>query len=222
MKNWINYIRNQGNNEYLWDTGLQLADWLALDAGGGFFGATDGYLVSTAFYAYSTGLFAKISKILGEIDDYKLYSHLYDNIKEAYINKYVNAEGNLTSETQTAQVISLYFDLVPEKYKKNVAKKLLELIEKRDTHLDTGFIGTPYICHVLSNNGYKDIAYKLLFKTDYPSWLYKVERGATTMWEHWDSIKLDGSFWDIGMNSFNHYAYGSVGAWMYQCIVKLT
>ena len=219
MKKWINYIRCQGENEYLWDTGLQLADWLALDnEEGSFFGATDGYLVSTAYYAYSTEIFAKVAKILGNLDDYKLYIQLYDSIKECYINKFFDAEGNLTSETQTAQVISLYFDLVPEKYKEKVAKKLVELIEKKDLHLDTGFLGTPYICHVLSDNGYKDVAYKLLFNTDCPSWLYQVERGATTMWEHWDSIKVDGSFWDIGMNSFNHYAYGSIGAWMYQCI----
>lgn len=219
MKNWINYIRNQGEDEYLWDTGLQLADWLALDnAEGSLFGATDGYLVSTAYYAYSTGIFAKIAKVLGKFDDYKLYSQLYDSIKEAYINRFFDEEGNLTSETQTAQVISLYFDLAPEKYKENVAKKLVELIEKKNMHLDTGFLGTPYICHVLSDNGYEEVAYKLLFNTDYPSWLYQVERGATTMWEHWDSIKVDGSFWDIGMNSFNHYSYGSVGAWMYQNI----
>ena len=219
MKKWINYIRCQGDNEYLWDTGLQLADWLALDnEEGGFFGATDGYLVATAYYAYSTGIFANIAKILGELEDYKLYSQLYDSIKEAYINKFFDAEGNLISETQTAQVISLYFDLVPEQYKEKVAKDLVQLIAKKDMHLDTGFVGTPYLCHVLSDNGYKDVAYKLLFNTDCPSWLYQVERGATTMWEHWDSIKADGSFWDIGMNSFNHYAYGSVGAWMYQCI----
>lgn len=219
MKNWINYIRNQGDNEYLWDTGLQLADWLALDnEEGSFFGATDGYLVSTAYYAYSTGIFAKVAKILGKFDDYKIYSQLYESIKEAYIKRFFDEDDNLTSETQTAQVISLYFDLVPEKYKEKVAKKLVELIEKKNTHLDTGFLGTPYICHVLSDNGYKEIAYKLLFNTDYPSWLYQVERGATTMWEHWDSIKVDGSFWDIGMNSFNHYSYGSVGAWMYQNI----
>lgn len=219
MKKWINYIRCQGENEYLWNTGLQLADWLALDnEEGSFFGATDGYLVSTAYYAYSTGIFAKIAKILGEFDDYKLYSQLYNSIKEAYINKFFDKDGTLSSETQTAQVISLYFDLVPEQYKEKVAKKLVQLIEKKGIHLDTGFVGTPYLCHVLSENGHRDIAYKLLFKTDYPSWLYQVERGATTMWEHWDSIKVDGSFWDIGMNSFNHYSYGSIGAWMYQNI----
>lgn len=219
MKKWINYIRCQGDNEYLWDTGLQLADWLAIDnKEESFCGATDEYLVSTAYYAYSTGIFAKVAKILNKFDDYKLYSKLYDAIKEAYINKFFDEEGNLTSETQTAQVLSLYFGLVPEQYKEKVVGKLVELIEKKEMHLDTGFLGTPYICQVLSDNGYKDIAYKLLFNTDYPSWLYQVERGATTMWEHWDSIKVDGSFWDIGMNSFNHYAYGSVGAWMYQNI----
>lgn len=219
MKKWVNYIRNQGENEYLWETGLQLADWLALDnEEGSFFGATDGALVATAYYAYSTEIFSKVAKILGKYDDYKIYCELYKSIKVAYCDKFFDSDGNLTSETQTAQVVSLHFNLVPEEYREKVARKLVELIEKKNMHLDTGFVGTPYLCHALTNNGYTDIAYKLLFQTDYPSWLYQVERGATTMWEHWDSIKVDGSFWDIGMNSFNHYSYGSVGDWMYQCI----
>lgn len=222
MKKWIDYIRAQGKDEYLWDTGVQLADWVALDsAEGSYYGATDGYLVATAFYAYSTEIFSRVAKILGYYDDYKTYKDLYTRIKQAYAERFFDKEGHLISATQTAQAISLHFNLVPDPYKKQVSKKLVTLIEDNEMHLTTGFIGTPYICHALSSNGYMDVAYHLLFQPEYPSWLYQVGQGATTMWEHWDGIKPDGSLWSSDMNSFNHYAYGSIGDWMYQSITGI-
>ncbi|WP_438495625.1 family 78 glycoside hydrolase catalytic domain [Paenibacillus sp. IHBB 3054] len=222
MKAWVDYVRGQGEDEYLWDTGLQLADWLALDnEEGSFMGATDGTLVATAYFAYSTGIIAETAKLLNHYTDYNTYKTVHEGIKAAFVNRYFDDNGQLSSNTQTAQVVALYFGLVPDKYKKQVAKELVRLIEKKGMHLDTGFVGTPYLCLVLSDNGYTDVAYTLLFQKDYPSWLYQVEQGATTMWEHWDSIKADGSFWSTDMNSFNHYSYGSVGDFMYRNIAGI-
>jgi len=222
MKAWVDYVRAQGNEECLWDTGLQLGDWLALDSEeGSYFGATDGTLVATAYFAYSTQIVAQTAKLLNRYTDYKTYQSLHEGIKAAFAARYINEAGQLTSNTQTAQVIALHFDLVPEQHKKQVIQELVRLIENKNMHLDTGFVGTPYLCLVLSDNGYADVAYTLLFQNDYPSWLYQVERGATTMWEHWDSIREDGSFWSTAMNSFNHYSYGSIGDFMYRSIAGI-
>ena len=106
--------------------------------------------------------------------------------------------------------------------KESTINKLVELIKKNNTHLATGFLGTPYILHALSSNGYSELAYDLLLQKDYPSWLYPVTKGATTMWEHWDGINENGDFWSKDMNSFNHYAYGAVADWVYEvaCGIK--
>ena len=115
-------------------------------------------------------------------------------------------------------VLALHFDLVENDKRGIVTSQLVDLIKERDTHLSTGFIGTPYLLHSLSDNNELELAYELLLKQDYPSWLYPITLGATTIWEHWDGIKADGSFWDTNMNSYNHYAYGSVGRWLYDVI----
>ena len=120
----------------------------------------------------------------------------------------------LKIRTQTACVLSLQFGLYPEA-KANDTELLCRLIEENDGKLTTGFVGTPYLLHVLSESGHTDIAYSLLFEHRCPSWLYSVDHGATTMWEHWNGIKEDGSMWSDSMNSFNHYAYGAVGDWLY-------
>lgn len=97
----------------------------------------------------------------------------------------------------------------------------MELLKETNYHLTTGFIGTPYSCHVLSEYGQSDIAYRLLMQKDYPSWLYQVLKGATTIWEHWDGKKPDDSFWSPNMNSFNHYAYGAIGDWLYRTVAGI-
>jgi alpha-L-rhamnosidase len=127
----------------------------------------------------------------------------------------VTSTGRVGEATQTAYVLALEFNLLPEEMRTVAAARLAKEIRERG-HLTTGFLGTPYLCHVLSRYGYLDEAYKLLNREDYPSWLYPVKQGATTIWERWDGQKPDGSFQDKGMNSFNHYAYGAVGDWMYR------
>ena len=222
MKAWVEYIRHQGENEYLWNTGFHFGDWLGLDAReGSYVGATATDYIATAFYAYSTSLVVKAAQVLGRAEDVENYSSLHENIIDAFRKEFVTPNGRLAVPTQTAHVLALMFNLVEEKDRKRVIDTLVEYIKKNECHLTTGFVGTPYLCHVLSQNGYSDVAYKLLMQTDYPSWLYQVVKGATTIWEHWDGIKPDGSFWSPDMNSFNHYAYGSIGDWLYRVVAGI-
>lgn len=222
MKAWIAFIKDQGDNPYLWNTGFHFGDWLALDAEpDSYVGATDRAYIATAFYAYSTSIVKKTAKILGEEKDYQYFKALEDNIVKAFADEYVTPNGILAVPTQTAHVLALMFDLVDSQAKKRVVTELECLLQETDYHLTTGFVGTPYLNHVLTENGLNDIAYKLLFQKDYPSWLYQVTKGATTVWEHWDGIKEDGSFWSADMNSFNHYAYGAIGDWLYRKVAGI-
>lgn len=216
MKTWIDFMETHAE-DYIWNYRQQFGDWLALDAKeGSYYGATPNTLTCTAFFAYSTELFAKIAGIIGNIQDKKRYSELHKKIVTKYRKTFVDADGKLLVRTQTAHILSLMFGLIPDEYKTSVAKDLADLLEKENNHLVTGFVGTPYFCQVLSGNGYSEKAYSLLLQTDYPSWLYQVEKGATTVWEHWDGLKENGEMWSADMNSFNHYAYGAVGSWLYQ------
>jgi alpha-L-rhamnosidase len=158
---------------------------------------------------------------LGKNDDAVKYSELLDRIKKAFLNEYVTGSGRLVSSTQTAYVLALNFDMLPENLRQQAAERLVENVRSYDFHLTTGFLGTPYLCHVLSRFGYTDIAYKLLLQDTYPSWLYPVKMGATTIWERWDGIKPDGTFQTPNMNSYNHYAYGAIGDWMYRVMVGI-
>ena len=222
MKQWVEYIRKQGDNPYLWNTGFHFGDWLALDAKpGAWTGATSADFIATAFYAYSTRLLMKTAKVLNKREDACIYQNVYTHILQHFRQEFVTPNGRLTESTQTAHVLALLFDLVEEKDRKRTADTLASLLKTNANHLNTGFVGTPYLCHALSQNGYNDLAYTLLLQTDCPSWLYPVTKGATTIWEHWDGIKEDGSFWDKEMNSFNHYAYGAVGDWLYRSVVGL-
>jgi len=221
MKAWVEYIRKHSGNG-LWNTGFHFGDWLGLDSKeDSYTGATAKDFISTAFYAYSTGLLVKAAKVLGYLEDVKEYEALYEQIIRAFRNEFVTASGRLAVPTQTAHVLALMFNLLDEKDKKRTVDTLVKYLEENNYHLATGFVGTPYLCHVLSNTGHADIAYKLLLQEDYPSWLYQVKKGATTVWEHWDGIKADGSFWSADMNSFNHYAYGAVGDWLYRVVAGL-
>lgn len=221
MKLWIEFMRTH-SVDHIWNYRLQFGDWVALDAHeGSYFGATPNDLTCTAYYALSTRTFARIAGILGKREDEKTYQSLYEDILHTFQRHFFDGEGNMTAQTQTAHIIALYFDLVPENYRAKTAAALVRLLEKENGHLVTGFVGTPYFCHALSENGYVKEAYELLLKDDFPSWLYQVKMGATTVWEHWDGIRPDGTMWSPDMNSFNHYAYGAIGEWMYRVLAGL-
>ncbi len=214
MRKWLNYIDTQSEN-FIWNGGAHFGDWLGLDAQeGSYVGATDKPLIATAFSAYSTRLTMQTAEVLGYAEDAKALSERYEKIVSAYRNEYIGKDGLLTVRTQTAYVLTLHFGLAEEADRQKMLNELLKIIEERGGHLSTGFVGTPYICLALTGAGAHDAAGRLLMQREYPSWLYSVSKGATTMWEHWDGVKPDGSFWSSDMNSYNHYAYGAIGEWM--------
>jgi len=219
MKQWVNYMKNQSVG-YLWNNDTtQLGDWLFFRPDDDRFGiaaVTDKHLIAQCFFAHSTQLLIQAAGVLGKTEDVLIYTTLLNEIKKAFLNEYVTPNGSLLSNTQTAYVLALNFDMLPESLRQQAAERLVNNIRQYKNHITTGFLGTPYICHVLSRFGYTDVAYSLLLQKTYPSWLYPVTMGATTIWERWDGQRPDGSFQNAGMNSFNHYAYGAIGDWMYR------
>lgn len=223
MKAWVNYIRSI-SKDHLWNSGPHYGDWLFYipnDDKDGKAAITDKFLIAQAFYAASTQNLINAARVLGNDADVKEYTALLDTVKKAFLYEYVAPSGRLVSSSQTAYVLALNFDLLPEEMRSSAAKRLVDNIAAYGNHLTTGFLGTPYLCHVLTRFGYNDVAYKLLLQDTYPSWLYPVKKGATTIWERWDGIKQDGSFQNVGMNSFNHYAYGAIGDWMYKVVAGI-
>ena len=242
MKNWVEYMHNTGDEEFLWLTGYHYGDWLAMDAGeDSYVGATSNDLIASAFFAHSTDLLIRAGEVLGK--DMSHYRELHKNVVKRF-REYFMENGMPKEElpfteiipeyrhktidtvrkglTQTAIVLILHFDLCTDEERPALADKLVELIHEFGDLMATGFVGTPYILHVLSNHGKTDMAYQLLLEERNPSWLYSVTHGATTIWEHWNGIKEDGSFWSTAMNSFNHYAYGSVCDWLYGVAAGIT
>ena len=240
MKRWVEYMHSVGPEEYLWLTGLHYGDWLAMDAGSGsYVGATSNDLIASAFFARSTELLIRAGEAVGE--DMAKYRALHEQIVRAF-REYFMENGMPKAEfpyteictdghapvdtvrrgmTQTALALILRFGLCTEQERPALAAALADMIRACGVHLATGFVGTPHLLHALSENGYTDLAYDLLFQESAPSWLYSVMHGATTMWEHWDSIREDGSFWSTDMNSFNHYAYGAVYDWIFGVAVGI-
>jgi len=222
MKAYVESIRNTAKDD-LWNSGFHYGDWLFYrpdDDNSGIAAVTDKYLITQCFYAHSVQLLINAAYVLGRTEDAASYSKLLGRIKDAFMKEYVTPNGRLVSGTQTAYVLALHFDMLPEELREQAADRLVANV-KSYGHLTTGFLGTPYLCHVLSRFGHTDLAYDLLLRKKYPSWLYPVTMGATTIWERWDGQKPDGTFQTPGMNSFNHYAYGAIGDWMYRVMAGL-
>ena len=206
MKKYVDHIGTITKSKYLWAGCWQFGDWLGLDApAGSYKGASNDDIIATAFYYHSASLVNKIGKLLG----YK--SNKYEALAKRIRSKFIETYKEFN--TQTECVMALYFDLTDEKAK--VAAQLAAMIKENGKKLKTGFVGTSYLLHALSQNGYTELAYDLLLQEKFPSWLYSVLQGATTIWEHWDGMNDKGEFWSKDMNSFNHYAYGSVADWVY-------
>ena len=195
-------------------------DWLAYEP-------TDRRFVSIAYYAYDSLLFSKMNKAISEAegDLYHRrsveYMELYNKIKKHFQSIYVDENGKLTQDSQTAYLMALKFDLLPEECREKAVKVLDEKIKKNGYKLSTGFLGTGILTQTLSEVGLSNLAYSLLLQTEDPSWLYSVYQGATTVWERWNSYTLEKGFGDVGMNSFNHYAYGAVVEWMYKYMLGI-
>jgi alpha-L-rhamnosidase len=220
MKAWVGYMESKSKND-LWNTTWHFGDWLfyiPFDDRDGRAAVTDKHLISQCFWAHSTQLLINAAKVLGKSDDVQHHTGRLQQIKDAFVKEYVTPSGRLVSGTQTAYVLALHFDMLPENLRIQAAQRLADNVKSYENHLTTGFLGTPYLCHVLSRYNHNDVAYSLLLQETYPSWLYPVKMGATTIWERWDGQKPDSTFQNPGMNSFNHYAYGAIGDWMYRVV----
>lgn len=211
MTKFMDYVEASAG-ESLLRPGGPYNDWLNLDD------PTDGTLLGTAYFAHIAGLMRVMAEAIGEQDDARHYGDLSERVKEAFADRYIAADGTVSGNSQAGYAIAIGMDLVPDDQLKAVGDKYVAAIAARDYHLSTGFLGTPWLLPALTKTGHQDVAYRMLTAETYPSWGYEVASGATTMWERWDSLKPDGSFGDVEMNSFNHYAYGAVGEWMYQNI----
>jgi len=226
MKAWINYIASQAqksnrlrktspaNRLYIWDTGYHWGEWLEPGTGGNqammggvlkrvLFGAPT---VATAYYAHSTRLLARTAKILGKEEEAQMFNHMADRIKNAYAAEFIGHDGRMSPDTQPSYARVLAFDLAPAELKPAIVEHLVRLIRAAGNHVGTGFLTTPYLLHVLSENGRLDVAYELLLQKSIPSWLYSVTKGATTIWESWEGIDENGK----PSLSLNHYSLGSV------------
>jgi len=196
-------------------------DWLALDGSGRTEGGTPKDLIGTAFYVHCARLLATISDLLDRPKEATRYRSVAKRAAQAFQRRYVTADGLVSGNTQTSYVLALHFDLVPVALRPRLVQNLVRDIEHRGDKLGTGFVGTPFLLHVLTQGGRLDVAYRLLHQTGWPSWLYPVTQGATTIWERWDGWTKEKGFQDIGMNSFNHYAYGAVGEWLYRTVAGI-
>ncbi|SDI11760.1 alpha-L-rhamnosidase [Paraburkholderia phenazinium] len=211
MVKWLSYLKANSTGYLRPNAGY--GDWLNIKD------ETPKDLIATAFFANSAAIVAKAAVVLGK--DPAPYEALFANIRGAFNTSFVLPDGRIKGNTQTAYVLALTMDLLPTSLRKPAADHLVELIKARGWHLSTGFLGTPRLLPALSETGHMDVAYRLLLQTSFPSWGYQIGKGATTMWERWDAIRPNGAFQDARMNSFNHYAYGSVGEWMYQDIAGI-
>jgi alpha-L-rhamnosidase len=213
MARFIGWYRNKspgliGPNE-------GFGDWLSVG------GNTPRDLISTAYFAHAASLMARMAEALGKTEDAAKYRVLFADIRKAFQDKFVKADGTVGENSQTGYLMAFAFDLLAPEQKKAAGEKLILQIEARDWHLSTGFVGVSFLLPVLTQIGRSDVAYRLIQNTTYPSWGYSIAQGATTMWERWNSYTRDKGFGDVGMNSFNHYAYGSCGEWMFRTMLGI-
>lgn len=214
MKAWVEYIHS-ANPSLLWENrrNNDYGDWLSIKAD------TPKDVLATAFFAHSTDLLARSAAILGKAEDANHYRSLFEQIKAAFHKAYVGDDVRIKGDTQTCYALALGFDLLPEGERAQAADHLVDdILNKHDGNLSTGFVGVKLLAPVLTQTGHLDVAYKLLLNDTFPSWLYSIKQGATTIWERWDGYTKEHGFQDPGMNSFNHYALGSIGEWLYSVV----
>ncbi|MBN1481884.1 alpha-L-rhamnosidase [candidate division KSB1 bacterium] len=222
MQGWVEYMAKRAGDTWFWNTDFTFGDWLSFNTTRSDYpgATTDKDFITQAYFIYSTDLLYKIAQLLGKSSDAAKYARMVERAKAVFMDEFVTPNGRLSPNTQTAYALALGFNLLPPDVAAKAARRLTDDVNKFK-HITTGFLGTPLICHVLSDYGYFDEAFMLLNRTEYPSWLYPITQGATTIWERWDGQKPDGTFQNAGMNSFNHYAYGAIGEWLYRVVAGL-
>ncbi len=224
MAAWVDQVAELAGESRLWDTGFQFGDWLDPLAPAGRPEAAQTYaeIVATAYFARSARIVADAAALLGRDEDAARYGALADEVSAAFHREYVARSGRVLSDSATAYALALQFDLIPDDVeRRHAADRLAQIVRDNGYRISTGFIGTPLITDALSSNGHADVAYRLLFATENPSWLYAVTHGATTIWERWDSLLPDGTVNPSGMTSFNHYAFGAVADWLHRVVAGL-
>lgn len=213
MTKWLAFCHERTTGLLCKDDRQQFGDWLNLDD------ETPKDLLATAYFAYSTDLTARTAAVLGKTEDATKYARMFEEIRAAFRAEYWDAEkGQLSGDTQCSYAMAIFFDLLTGQDRIAAAQRLVDRIEARDWHLSTGFVGTRYLLHALTETGHTDVAYRLLHTESYPSWLFSIHCGATSIWEHWDSWTPEKGFASNHMNSFAHYSFGAVGGWMFQTI----
>jgi alpha-L-rhamnosidase len=210
MKKWIDYLR--ANSKDLLRPNKGYGDWVSIASD------TPKDVIATAYFAYSTRLLSKMAAAIGRGNEAKEYEELFGRIRNAFNKAYVSEDGRIKGDTQTCYLLGLYFDLLPADKRRLAADHLVERIKAKNWHLSTGFVGLSYLLPTLTETGHLDVAYRLLENDTFPSWGYSIKNGATTIWERWDGWTKEKGFQDPGMNSFNHYAFGSVGRWLFNTV----
>lgn len=245
MVKWVEYIRKTAETEipedlkgemtperrerqkYLWNTGFHYGDWLIPSLSMSLDGKeVDMFksaletkaLVPSCFYAYATELMVKIATLLHKTEDAQFYASLNEKVRTAFALEYLNEDGSMAADFQGIYVLALRMKMVPEKMRSKVFARLLKLIEQNGGKLDVGFLSVPFLLDVLCDFGRLDLAMDMLHRNECPSWLYEVEKGATTMWEAWQAILPDGTVTNV---SYNHYAFGCIGDWIYRKLAGL-
>ncbi|MCH5375278.1 MAG: glycoside hydrolase family 78 protein, partial [Planctomycetes bacterium] len=211
MKKWLTYLERNSTDHVITSRVSTAGDWQNVDDD------TPRNLIATFYYAVDVSQMAEMAAAMGQEDDVARYRTLFENIRSAFIKKWVAADGTVANGSQTAQVFALHLGLLPENLRPAAVQKLLDSIIDHQYHLTTGYLGSQWLLHVLADNGHTDIAYKVLQQRTYPSWLYMVGMNQTTIWESWGSLNPDGTF-AVKRKSLNHEALGSVGDWMFQSI----
>jgi alpha-L-rhamnosidase len=217
MTRWMDFIE-RANPDYLRsrELGSSYNDWLAPGSDD-----TPPELLATAYWAHDAALMAEIAGAAGRADDAAGYRALHAKIRLAFTDAFADGDGQVTSGTQTAYVLALHMQLIPDELRAAAAAHLVAAIRAAGWHLTTGFVGAGYLLPVLSSCGHDEAAYRLLAQSSYPSWRYMLDNGATTIWERWDGKTLDDGFQSPMMNSFNHYSLGSVGEWLYRFVLGI-
>jgi alpha-L-rhamnosidase len=209
MARWVDYLKDN-SVELIRPNYANYGDWLSIEAD------TPNEVLATAYFAYSTKLMGYIAGALGKTEDRRRYETLFRDISEAFCRAFVSQDGSIHGETQTVYVLALQFGLLPKELKDKAIRRLTGNIRERGDRLSTGFLGVGYLLPALSDSGELDVAYKLLTQEAFPSWMYSIKHGATTIWERWDGWTEENGFQTPSMNSFNHYSLGSVGEWMFR------
>ncbi len=213
MAHWIDYCKNTSKDLIRPAEGY--GDWLSINDD------THKGVLATAYFARSTKLMAQIADVLGKEKDAEKYNRLFEQIKQSFCEKFVGEDGTIRSDTQTAYVLALAFDLLEPDKEPIAESRLIHHIKDRDWHLSTGFVGTKDLMGALTKTGRTDIAYRLFHTDTFPSWNFSIKQGATSIWERWDGWTPENGFQDAGMNSFAHYSFGAVAEWMFRTIAGI-